>query len=89
MKEQIAFGGTKAGREYDKCEACNMEAMPSEKVTSPIINAPGIHYECKIVFKAPMDPQYLDSEYDSKIYPEKDYHRIIFGRILKVLERET
>jgi flavin reductase (DIM6/NTAB) family NADH-FMN oxidoreductase RutF len=81
MKEQIAFCGTKSGRDYDKFEACNLETSPGERVTSPIIKAPGIHYECKIVFKAAMDPQFLDEAYDSKLYPEKDYHTLYFGEI--------
>ena len=88
MTEQVAFCGTKSGRDYNKFEACNLQTMSSEKVTSPIINAPGIHYECNIVFKAPMDPQYLDGAYDRKLYPKKDYHTLYFGEIRNCYEIE-
>ncbi|MBW2000215.1 MAG: flavin reductase family protein [Deltaproteobacteria bacterium] len=87
MKEAIAFCGTKSGRDVDKYKECKLELAEAQKVTSPIIKTPGIHFECKIGFKAPMDPQFLDSEYD-KLYPAKDYHTLYFGEILECYEIE-
>jgi len=80
MKDAIMFCGTKSGRDYDKYKECSLELAEARKVVSPIINTPGIHFECKIVFKAAMDPAYLDAEYE-KLYPEKDYHTLYFGEI--------
>jgi flavin reductase (DIM6/NTAB) family NADH-FMN oxidoreductase RutF len=80
MQDAIMFCGTKSGRDYDKYKECGLELAEAGKVVSPIINTPGIHFECKIVFKAPMDPAYLDVEYE-KLYPEKDYHTLYFGEI--------
>ncbi|MBW2193837.1 MAG: flavin reductase family protein, partial [Deltaproteobacteria bacterium] len=57
------------------------------QVVSPVIDTPGVHFECKIVFKAAMDQAYLDNEYD-KLYPEKDYHTLYFGEILECYEKE-
>ena len=88
MKEEIAFCGTKSGRDFDKFEVCNLEIAEGKKVSSPIIKAPGIHYECKIVFKAAMDPKFLDEAYDSKLYLEKDYHTLYFGEIQNCYEIE-
>jgi len=85
MKEAIMFCGTKSGREYDKYKECGLELTEARKVVSPIINTPGIHFECKIVFKTAMDPDYLDAEYE-KLYPEKDYHTLYFGEILDCYE---
>jgi flavin reductase (DIM6/NTAB) family NADH-FMN oxidoreductase RutF len=79
-KEAILFCGTKSGREYDKFKECGLEPVQSQKVASPIIHTPGLHFECRIVFKAPMDPAYLAPEYDS-LYPAKDYHTLYFGEI--------
>jgi hypothetical protein len=59
--------------------------MGSQKTVTPIINTPGFHFECKIVFKAPMDPTHLAAEYDT-IYPQKDYHTLYFGEILDCYE---
>ncbi len=88
MQEEIMFCGTKSGRDYDKFKECNLQVLASQKVVSPIIKAPGLHYECKIVYKSAMDPAYLDEEYDVKIYPEKDYHTLYFGEIVACYEVE-
>jgi flavin reductase (DIM6/NTAB) family NADH-FMN oxidoreductase RutF len=81
MAEALTFCGTKSGRDYDKFEACNLQVADSQEVASPIIKTPGLHYECKIVYKSAMDPTFLDEAYDEEIYPAKDYHTLYFGEI--------
>jgi flavin reductase (DIM6/NTAB) family NADH-FMN oxidoreductase RutF len=80
MKKEIAFCGTKSGRDVDKFKECRLKTVPSQKVGSPIIQIPGIHIECRIVYKSAIDPSRLTREYD-QIYPEKDYHTLYFGEI--------
>jgi len=80
MQEAIKFCGTKSGRDVDKFKACNLGIADSRNITSPIIDTPGLHFECRISLKAPMEPRYLIPEYE-KIYPEKDYHTLYFGEI--------
>jgi len=88
MGKEIAFCGTKSGRDYDKFKECKLETQPGQTVSSPIIRTPGLHYECRIVFKAAMDPGYLDGAYDSRLYPEKDYHTLYFGEIQACYEMD-
>ncbi len=85
MKQAIMFCGTKSGRDHDKFKECDLHPKGSQKAVTPIINTPGLHFECKIVFKAPMDPAHLAAEYDP-IYPQKDYHTLYFGEILDCYE---
>lgn len=87
MQEEIMFCGTKSGRDLDKYTECNLRIAASRQVVSPIIDTPGIHFECKIVFKSAMNPEDLDEEY-KKLYPEKDYHTLYFGEILDCYETE-
>ena len=87
MKDEIMFCGTKSGRDMDKFKECKLETRDSQTVVSPIINVPGIHFECKIVFKSAMDPAFLTDEYE-KLYPQKDYHTLYFGEILDCYEIE-
>jgi len=87
MKNEIMFCGTKSGRDVDKFKECKLETGDSQTVVSPIINVPGIHFECKIVFKSAMDPAFLIDEYE-KLYPAKDYHTLYFGEILDCYEIE-
>ena len=80
LQQEVMFCGTKSGRDVDKFTACNLKTAESQKVGSPIIDTPGFHFECRIVFKAPMDSEHLIADYQS-IYPEKDYHTLYFGEI--------
>jgi flavin reductase (DIM6/NTAB) family NADH-FMN oxidoreductase RutF len=80
MKKEIAFCGTKSGRDVDKFKECRLKTAPSRQVVSPIVQIPGIHFECRIVYKNAIDPARLTREYDP-IYPEKDYHTLYFGEI--------
>ncbi len=86
MAEETAFCGTKSGRDFDKFKECGLSTTPGRAVTSPVIAAPGIHYECRIVYKSPMDPELLDVEYRRNVYPEGDYHSLYFGEIVACYE---
>lgn len=86
MDKEIAFCGSKSGRDLDKFQKCNLEAISGRKVVSPVIKTPGYHYECKIVYKSAMDPAHLDKNYDKLLYAQKDYHTLYFGEILACYE---
>lgn len=88
MHAEVMFCGTKSGRDVDKYKECKLKLAASRQVVTPIIDTPGIHFECKIVYKSAMDPTCLDAEYD-KLYPEKDYHTLYFGEIQYCYETFT
>lgn len=83
----VMFCGTKSGRDFDKFQQCELQQKQGTRVASPIIDIPGIHYECKIVYKSAMDNAFLDKSLE-KLYPEKDYHTLYFGEILACYETE-
>jgi flavin reductase (DIM6/NTAB) family NADH-FMN oxidoreductase RutF len=86
MQKEIAFCGTKSGRDYDKFKECQLDLKESLKVSTPIIQVPGIHYECKIIHKSPMDPKLFHKNYNGELYPRKDYHTLYFGEIMACYE---
>ena len=88
MRDEIAFCGTKSGRDYDKHKECNLHLTDSQKVVTPIIKVRGLHYECKIVYKSAMDPAHLDGACDASIYPKKDYPTLYFGEIMDCYETD-
>lgn len=88
MRKETAFCGTQSGRDVDKFQSCNLQTADGQRVASPIIKVPGIHLECKIVFKQAMDPVHLDRQYDGALYPQKDYHTLYFGEIMACYETE-
>jgi flavin reductase (DIM6/NTAB) family NADH-FMN oxidoreductase RutF len=81
MKKEINFCGTKSGRDMDKFEKCHLATSQAQKVSTPVLKVPGYHFECRIVYKTPMDPRSLSPDLE-KIYPAKDYHTLYFGEIM-------
>jgi flavin reductase (DIM6/NTAB) family NADH-FMN oxidoreductase RutF len=81
MKEAIMYCGTKSGRDGDKLAACGLRTLEGQKVASPVIDAPAIHFECRIIFKSAMDPSHLAADLAS-LYPDKDFHTLYFGEIM-------
>ncbi len=86
LKDELIFCGTKSGRSLDKFKECGLKTGKAQKTVSPIIQIPGTHFECKIVYKSAMDPAFLDAEYMQLLYPEKDFHTLYFGEIVDCYE---
>ena len=82
LKEALDFCGTKSGRDFDKFKECNLTIVPAQKIDTPIIDLPGFHYECKIVYKSKMNPDFLCKEYKEDVYADNDYHTFYFGEIV-------
>ena len=84
-KDEVMFCGTKSGRDHDKFKDCGLGQKQAMHVESPVVDIPGVHYECRIVYKSTMDSTLLDNELE-KLYPQKDYHTLYFGEILACYE---
>ena len=84
-RDEIFYCGTKSGRDVNKLEECGLTIAPGRKSTSPVIAIPGLHLECRIVYKNALDPGQLEQTYHV-IYPEKDYHTLYFGEIVACYE---
>lgn len=82
MKEQLAFAGTKSGRDVNKFEAHGLTAAPAQKVGAPIIAQCGLHFECKTVLVQDMTGDRMDDGVHQKCYPDDDFHVMFFGEIV-------
>jgi flavin reductase (DIM6/NTAB) family NADH-FMN oxidoreductase RutF len=80
MQKEINFCGSKSGKDFDKFKECQLATAKAQKVSAPILKIPGYHYECKMIYKTPMDPKFMDKEMEA-LYPKKDYHTLYFGEI--------
>jgi len=87
-KKAVMFCGTKSGRDFNKFKECDLKTAAGRYVDSPIIDIPGYHFECKIVYKTAMDPKFLDAAYDETLYSDKDYHTLYFGEIAACYKTE-
>jgi flavin reductase (DIM6/NTAB) family NADH-FMN oxidoreductase RutF len=88
MSQEIAYCGSKSGKDVDKFKMCHLETTDGRHVASPIIKTRGCHYECRIIYKSAMDPAHFDQDYDSSLYPKKDYHTLYFGEVLACYETD-
>lgn len=86
-KEALATCGSKSGRDIDKFKDCNLTLVDGKKVSTPIIDCEGIHYECKVIFKQEMDVTNLDENLKDKCYPSGNIHTLYYGEIVAVYKK--
>lgn len=80
-KKELDLCGTLSGRAVDKFKECRLATRKAQKVSSPVLDIPGYHYECRRLYKSALDPKMLDKSLE-ELYPKKDYHTLYFGEIV-------
>ncbi len=85
LKQALAVCGTKSGRDIDKFQASGLTLKAGESIATPSIEGCEMVYECKIVYKQDMDPNFLSEDIQAKMYGDHDYHTIYYGEIVKVI----
>ena len=80
MAKALGVCGSKSGRDLDKFAAAGLQKLPGIKLATPVIGGVGLHYECKVVFKQPMNPALLDAGINAASYPSGDHHTNYYGR---------
>jgi len=81
MKKELAYAGTKSGRDTNKIEDLGLNLRKGQKVSVPIIRDCDLHYECKVVYKQAMEPGNIPDDVKSTYYKSNDYHVIYYGEI--------
>ena len=87
MTRALDFCGTVSGRAVDKFTECKLATRTAQKVSAPVLDIPGYHYECRRLYKSALDPQRMDTEL-AYLYPKKDYHTLYFGEIVACYQTE-
>ena len=82
LREQLAFAGTKSGRDVDKFSGHGLTAVPAQRVNAPIIAECGLHFECRTLMVQEMTGETLAQEVLQYAYPERDFHTMFFGEIV-------
>jgi flavin reductase (DIM6/NTAB) family NADH-FMN oxidoreductase RutF len=83
MSETVLYCGTVSGRNNDKFKEKSLTPIPSKTVSSPLIAQCAIHYECKTVHKNDIASGTFPDSINDEFYPENDFHRVFYGRILR------
>ena len=89
LADACAYLGTKSGRDQDKLAKLNLTVAPAQKVSSGVITACPIIYECKVLGSSDIRPQMICDTAKSEYYPQGDYHRLYFGQVLAAYADKT
>jgi flavin reductase (DIM6/NTAB) family NADH-FMN oxidoreductase RutF len=82
LKKELAYCGSKSGRDYDKFKEFNLTPVPGKFVRVPIIGECQLHYECKVVFQQTMEASLLDESVRNRHYKDHDFHTMFYGEIV-------
>lgn len=82
MRDQLALCGSRSGRDTDKFAAAGLKLAASEKIQTPVIDIPGLHYECKVVCKQQMTPETTGEQVKADWYSNNDFHTLYFAEIV-------
>ena len=87
QKQALSFCGSKSGKDYDKLKETGL---------TPVYSDGTVYYEeaklvliCKKIAVSEVKPeQILEKSIIDRCYPEKDFHKIFVGEIIRVLENK-
>lgn len=83
FKKNLLHLGTVSGRDGNKLADTPFTLKKSSSVLSPCYEEASLILECKKMYAQNMDPSCFVTDTATKVYPEKDFHRIYYGEILK------
>jgi len=82
MQKTLAYCGTVSGKDTDKFAAQNLALLESEKINTPCINCPGLHYECMVLYQTALKLNELDKIVNNTWYKDGDEHILYFAEIV-------
>lgn len=84
FRESLNILGTRSGKDDDKIKASGLEPVELESIRAPGFKQAELILECRKIYWEDFNPsKFMDTKIDRN-YPNKDYHRIIFGEILTI-----
>lgn len=83
-RETLGYFGKASGRDEDKILKSGLTVKHAEG--TPYFSEGNLIFICQKLYAGTIDPKsILLPEIDSTMYPEKDYHKVYIGEIVKVL----
>lgn len=79
---ELAFTGTKSGRDLDKWEACGLKKVKANKVNTFVVDGCKHYFECKVLSKLSIKKEDIQ-EADMRWYPTgDDFHNLYISEIV-------
>ena len=79
--EALRICGTESGKDQNKIAKSGLNLLAGTKVSVPVIGGCGLHYECRVLYKQPMNNP-IDDDIRKTYYPDNDYHTMFFAEIV-------
>jgi flavin reductase (DIM6/NTAB) family NADH-FMN oxidoreductase RutF len=86
LTKELAFCGSKSGRDMDKFAACGLTARPGRTLPAPVVGEAWMHIECRVILKSDMGSMNFEPDTDRQLYPEKNYHTLFIGEVVDFYE---
>ncbi|MDO4730843.1 MAG: flavin reductase [Clostridia bacterium] len=87
MKPALSFCGTNSGKDVDKIKATGL--IPKFDAQAPYFEQAKTVFICRKLYNQFILPDlFLDASIEKDVYPQKDYHRVYVGEIVKVLKKD-
>ena len=86
LKNELAFCGTKSGRDFDKIKECGFTLEKSDNFDVPHIKCNAIVVECEVMYFQRMDEANMSDSFKEKFYSSGDIHTLYHGKILNMYE---
>lgn len=80
MKKEIAYCGSKSGRDVDKWQETQLSKQKAKVVSASVVGGCEKYYECKVLTM--IDMQKADLSQIEKWYPTHDLHNYYFAEIV-------
>lgn len=83
-QQVIDICGLPYHKDHNKLMEAGLKAFKAQKIDTPLIALPGVHFECKVVFQASTSPQNCASVLRELWYSKEpaDEHTFFFGHIV-------
>lgn len=83
-RKDLGILGSRSGRDGDKISLTKLTPVKSEKVAAPSFAEADLVFECRKIYWQDLDPGHFLSAKILPNYPQRDFHRVFFGEILRI-----
>jgi len=85
LSEQLAFCGSRSGRDMDKAQACGLPLERARTLDTPVVGSCELHYECRVLLRKQLSRgDFASPEVLQTYYKDDDHHMIVIGELLAV-----
>ncbi len=81
-QKELTYCGTVSGKNENKFETQKLKLLESEKINTPCLDMPGLHYECMVLYQTEVKLSDLDDIVKDTWYQDGDTHTMYVAEIV-------